>query len=673
MLRSNMKKIIVIFMTALVLGCQSEAIYTDDNNIEAVDQKLLALTKENDRSLEFVLNDEVVSLIEEAQSLSGQRVSEDTVYHFGFNKNREVIYSGQYSIGSDGAETKHSILNPRFNEQIIYNMARSPKERLSEKLHNIYLDENDSEDEIDVYISFVQAILLPKYPIYHEEQDKYSDENNAIRIKVNRLTSIISELRYRDISQRVNRLSKMVGYTIPTDSLKGNSFLGNYIKTKIRIKDIPILLRAADVLSISEADDIPPEDPTTTNYIKDGRDTINTDQFWAPNTPTNWVGILDSGVTTNHSVLTSVVYTKRDCINGVNGDCSVDINGGTSLLDPSDGNPNDHGSSTASIIAGNNSLGNLHRGVTHLIVDSFKMSHNNSANYVAAIRAFGAAINEGDKVTLAEMQFQYGISDPLAIAADEAFDSGVAVIAVAGNYGENGAGTVACPANAHKAMAVGAFDVKTGNMLPLSGQGPTADGRTKPDFSVPSVTKAAKPHLCYTCMDDYKGTSGGGPYAAAAAGIVRSLMYQSTSQYYEPGAVYSYLMSSLDRSINSNIIGGGYLEFSDSDNTHVWWSKKTVAPNSTVTIPIYVSSSMSSITDVWASIWWPEEILQNHNKLSLYIHRPSDNHSSGCAFPTSVWQAIGWHTTDNGTWLMKVHNYGDTSQEFYYTFRAVNN
>jgi hypothetical protein len=210
-------------------------------------------------------------------------------------------------------------------------------------------------------------------------------------------------------------------------------------------------------------------------------------------------------------------------------------------------------------------------------------------------------------------------------------------------------------------------------MESYSGQGPTSDYRIKPDFSVPTNTKAAKPVISYTQMSLFSGTSGAGPYGASAAGVVRSIMYQSNGTYYEPGAVYSYLMSSLDRSIFSYVIGSGYLEFDNKTNTHVWWGVRTIPANSSLSIPIYVSNSMSSITDVYSSIWWPEEVDQSHNRLTLMICRPSNSSScSGTTWDNTVWQHIGWHTNDNGTWTINVHNYGSTSQEFYYTFRATN-
>ena len=674
------KKALVGFNLACILLCSCADEMDTDEHYEQIgiikqglNSDLSSVKVWIDERMFPNINDEVLNLVEEANQLSAPRAPEHMVFHFGFDENREVIYSGEYEIEKADIITDHSILNSKFKEHLNYNSKLNPLDRIDETLIKRYKEyaESGIDDTIEVLISFVKSINVPKYPIYKEELDKHSKENNTIREKSNRLTEIIGELRFQDLNRRALTISKQTGIEFNHNTLRNDTLLGNFWRTTIRVSDIPTLLERGDISYIEIADNTAP-DPTITDYIKDGRDSIKTDQFWNLTKTFNWIGLLDSGVTTNHSVLTpSVIFTRKDCVNAVDNNCSIDANGGTSLLDPSDGNPANHGSSTASILAGNNSLGNNNRGVTNLVVDSFKMSHNNSANYYAAIRAFKAATTEGDKVVLAEMQLNAAMNSTLASAADDAFDAGIAVIAVAGNYGANGAGSVRCPGNAHKVITVGAYDVITRAMESYSGQGPTTDGRIKPDFSVPTKTRAAKPVNGYSSMLPFGGTSGAGPYGAAAAGIVRSIMYQSNGTYYEPGAVYSYLMTSLDRSIFSNIIGSGYLEFDEKANTHVWWGVRTVPSNSSVSIPIYVSSVMSSITHVYASIWWPEEVQQAHNQLSMYMCRPSDNACSGNAWNNTVWQHLGWHTTDNGTWRLNIHNYGNTSQEFYYTFRAT--
>ena len=77
----------------------------------------------------------------------------------------------------------------------------------------------------------------------------------------------------------------------------------------------------------------------------------------------------------------------------------------------------------------------------------------------AAKRAFDASVENLDKVIAALIQHIGSDTDALSIAADDAFDRGVVVIAANGNFGPAPA-TVASPANAHKVIGVGDFGVE---------------------------------------------------------------------------------------------------------------------------------------------------------------------------------------------------------------------
>jgi Subtilase family len=75
------------------------------------------------------------------------------------------------------------------------------------------------------------------------------------------------------------------------------------------------------------------------------------------------------------------------------------------------------------------------------------------------------------------------------------------------------AGSVPTPGDATGALAVGAFDWATGELAPYSSQGPTDDGRLKPELIAPASTTVS-PGLAMV------GTSASAPHVAGAAALL---------------------------------------------------------------------------------------------------------------------------------------------------------
>jgi hypothetical protein len=78
------------------------------------------------------------------------------------------------------------------------------------------------------------------------------------------------------------------------------------------------------------------------------------------------------------------------------------------------------------------------------------------------------------------------------------------------------AGSVPTPGDARGAIAVGATDWRGNSLKSYSGQGPTADGRLKPDLTAPTNTRVQGP----TGPHAVGGTSNAAPNAAGAAAVL---------------------------------------------------------------------------------------------------------------------------------------------------------
>lgn len=118
-------------------------------------------------------------------------------------------------------------------------------------------------------------------------------------------------------------------------------------------------------------------------------------------------------------------------------------------------------------------------------------------------------------------------------------------------------GSLTIPADAKGAVAVGEADWADDGVLLSSAQGPTRDGRTKPELIAPScVTNAA---IARDRGDGFCGTSAAAPHVAGAAAL-----YKQAFPNASPDAILAYLQQHADASANPdlgpNIVGAGRLD-----------------------------------------------------------------------------------------------------------------
>ena len=127
------------------------------------------------------------------------------------------------------------------------------------------------------------------------------------------------------------------------------------------------------------------------------------------------------------------------------------------------------------------------------------------------------------------------------------------------------AGSIADPATSPKAFAVGAICWQTGELEPYSSQGPTIDGRTKPDLVAPdSVSSPTYGDFSRCGSSGFTGTSAAAPHVAGAAALVKQRYPR-----YTPEKLESYLRRNahdLGTTGPDNLYGAGSLFLPSTPN-----------------------------------------------------------------------------------------------------------
>jgi subtilisin family serine protease len=99
------------------------------------------------------------------------------------------------------------------------------------------------------------------------------------------------------------------------------------------------------------------------------------------------------------------------------------------------------------------------------------------------------------------------------------------------------AGSIATPASSPAALAVGALCWQSRSLEPYSSQGPTIDGRVKPDLVGHDSVSGATYGGFATCPSAFAGTSASSPEVAGAAALVKQAYPKFT-----PDEIKTYLM-----------------------------------------------------------------------------------------------------------------------------------
>jgi len=512
------------------------------------------------------------------------------------------------------------------------------------------------DERHELMVVFREDIVIPRFPEPDDRQPRNSTTNQRLLRRANALVKEITAKRrgsYRELNALLEGAKAKVLETF---------WIIKAVLVEMPLRNVGLLVDRPEVVSLESRDtgQKPPQ-----RMISDGRAQINSDPYFNLGQSLGWIGLLDTGLRFSHTLYNSPshIALRIDSVNTGAG------------ANPADDCWN-HGTSTGAIITGNNNLTNNHRGVTAITLDSLKVypAGCGGLDSAAVVRAFQRAVNMLDRVIVAEMQ---DVSDDLGSisqAADAAYNAGAVVIAANGNNGPN-AGTVNAPANAHRVIGVGAFDVQSGTLESYQSRGPTRDSRFKPDIQAPTNTESAS-NASDTAVQSFGGTSGATPYGAGAAALLRNWL-RGNSGSIDPGQVYAQMILSGQKPYPfNNDIGAGHLRL--PTNGWGWWGKVNVNNHDQIDIPISIGSNISKLD---AALWWPEfglnvlwMTIDPHNDIDLRLVDPTGNTRGISNSINSVFERAQVRGgIASGTWKLRIYGYNVTAgpQAVYWTMVAL--
>lgn len=552
-----------------------------------------------------------------------------------------LIYSAEFTKEKPERIRVTKIPEDAFNDKPFkLDKPKPEKENPADRIHPVLLEwlaSRDPYSEELLVINFKDNLRIPRFPNPRDDQPRDSEYNQAIMKDTQNLISQLQRKRNAEHAQLAKDLQGRYGA-----ELVDNFWLVNSLVVKMQLAQVKDLLEREDILYIEpeNAGEKPPA-----NEVATGRQRIVSDPYFNLGQTSGYIGLLDTGLRFTHTQFStpSNIDLRYDCTDGV---CN-------NTPDITDDCWN-HGTSTAGIISGNNNLGNLYRGVTGITLDSFKVypASCGGLSATASVKAFEKAVAILDRVIVAEMQGGGGMNSTISTAADNAFDAGAVIIAANGNNG-SAAGTVNSPANAHRVLGVGNFDVASLAQVNSQSRGPTTDNRIKPDIQAPTNTRTAS-NASDTATKSFGGTSGATPYAAGAAALMRNWLRGGTGSI-DPGQVYSHLILSGQQPYPfNNTSGAGKINMPTGG--HGYWGKTVILNGSTLEIPINVGAGKTKIE---GALWWPETSSQSHNDVDLSLISPSGVVMDSSISIPSVFERARYEASSlqQGTWKLRIRGY----------------
>jgi len=409
------------------------------------------------------------------------------------------------------------------------------------------------------------------------------------------------------------------------------------------------------------------DDGITDNDVIDGRAQLNSDPYFNAGAEGGgfYFGVIDSGVRNSHTNFNSPdqVDLWRDCADTTSATCA---DTGDSGWDPSD--CNNHGTKVMGVVNANSNLGNAWRGVADTTADSFNIASNCVGNVscAGAQRAMNAAALWSDKVVTGSFSGCGDETSATSTAADDGYDAGMLMFFANGNSG-SASGTVGGPANAHKVMGVGAFNIRDGSQYNNQSRGPTNDSRFKPDLQAPTSSETSS-SSSDTAQATLCCTSGATPFASSA-GLLLTDWFGNFNT--DPGKIYAMILNYgenrfgfIDNTegVGPFRLGTGGVHYSGSRTINNTGENRYVE----FTVP-------TGTGEVRAAIWWPEGT-SNHNDIDLRLERPFGSSVQSSVYVNSVFEHVIVQEPATGTWRIRIRGFSVSSgpQTVFYAIRIGN-
>ncbi|MEM3609943.1 MAG: S8 family serine peptidase, partial [Candidatus Anstonellales archaeon] len=258
--------------------------------------------------------------------------------------------------------------------------------------------------------------------------------------------------------------------------------------------------------------------------------------FWTPPIQGNTISIK---LTSDYSITDYGFYLDKIANGTTVITSSCKVIGGYDFVNHDSDPMDDHGHGThvAGIAAGNSSLKGVAPNaklLAYKVLDSWGYGYESDV-----ISAIEKAIDDSADIISISLGKDTGTpDDPLSEAVDNAVNSNVVVVVSAGNEGP-GYGTIATPANARRAITVGAVD-KINSIADFSSRGPVIWNATaiiKPDVVAPGVDICSAEYgsffASHRCIDNrhvsLSGTSMAAPHVTGAVALLKQYHKNWTS------------------------------------------------------------------------------------------------------------------------------------------------
>jgi serine protease AprX len=509
-----------------------------------------------------------------------------------------------------------------------------------------------------VLVGFAEDVQIPRFPELDPDLARNAPANVAAQSRSDALVAGLQRRRQAGYQAISSQLSQLGVRTLDT------FWLVKGMEVEAPLSALAAIAQRPDVTVIQPAGDgsPPPTDPAESV----ARGLMNTDPLFRLGLTDGFIGILDTGVQSNHEMFNDEngnpqhPWIRADLVHPE----APDI----------DNDPCRHGTRTMGVLTGNSRLNaeiggqNFdYRGVTGITVDSFRVYDVHGApdhcglDAAAAVLGFQRAVQVLDRVIVAEMQSTESQQNGMiGTAADQAYEAGAVVLGANGNTDSGpAAGSVRSPASARKVLGVGAVDPNTRATKDYQNLGPTADNRVKPDLQAPTDPATAVSHVAgdQSIVDvaAYGGTSGAVAQAAGAAALIRNRM-RGTSVDFPPGYVYAHLIA---RGTNDpfapfdNARGAGMITLATPGSSVSAVGSAVVTNQQTLDVAV---PPINSTKPVHVAIWWPDHAGQ-HADVDVTLTDDSGAARGASGSVSSVFEKITYDGPRTGNLHLRLRGF----------------